>query len=202
MLQFRQRHSPLLTFSRCRKKRHFPKWSCSRSKEWKTQTDQKTTCFSKSRPPNGPQPNPLRRKWPQMDSLVMNFSSKSLLFSVFYNRSGHFSWKPTFPFPRFEKLFIEDFEFWPQKPLGFQETTGVREPLSGSSRCCQKCRLFLWIMLLGWGTTLRELKVLSKNRWFSWIETLSVDFPLWTARDGMCPTGQVSFKKLCTRIVF
>ena len=58
----------------------------------------KNNIFSKSRPHNGPQPNPQRRKWPQMDSLVMNFSSKSTIFIVFYNVSGNFSWKPTFHF--------------------------------------------------------------------------------------------------------
>ena len=73
--------------------------------------------FWKSRPHNGPWPNPQRRKWPQMDSLVMNFSPKSTIFIVFYNVSGHFSWKPTFPFYPIYILFTEDFVFRLQKPV-------------------------------------------------------------------------------------
>ena len=72
-------------------------------------------------------------------------------------------------------------------------------------------------MSLGWGTTFRELKVLSKMPTFFVnhatgvgdhfpgargavnmptflrIGNLSVDFPLWTARAGVCPTVRVSF---------
>ena len=67
-------------------------------KRKKKTTLPKDNIFSKSRPHNGPQPNPQRRKWPQMDSLVMNFSSKSVICVVFYNISCHFSRKPTFSF--------------------------------------------------------------------------------------------------------
>ena len=120
---------------------------------------------------------------------------KKCYFCWIFNRSGNFSWKNTFSFPGFEKLLIEDFVFWPQKQadLLISRNHWGGGPLSGSSRCCQICRLFLWIILLGWGTTFWELKVLSRCRFFLWIGTLSVDFPLWTARAGMCPTGRVSF---------
>ena len=50
-----------------------------------------------------PQAKPLGRKWPQMDSLVMNFSSEWSLSSVFYNWSGHFSWNNNFWNPGIEK---------------------------------------------------------------------------------------------------
>ena len=49
-------------------------------------------------------------------------------------------------------------------------------------------------MLLGWGTIFRELKVLSRCWFFLWIGTLSVDFPLWTARAGGAQRGQLLFQ--------
>ena len=51
-----------------------------------------------------------------MDSLVTNFSSKSSLFNVFYNRSCHFSWKSTFWFAAVWVLFTKDLVLWHQKP--------------------------------------------------------------------------------------
>ena len=58
----------------------------------------KTSIFWKSLSHMWPQPNPLRRKWPQFDSLAMNVSSKSTIFIDFYDVFGNFSWTPTFSF--------------------------------------------------------------------------------------------------------
>ena len=65
---------------------------------------QQSNIFRKSQPHMRPQPNPLRRKWPQMDYLVMNCSSKWAVFIDFYNMFDNFSWNPTFPFKFIYKL--------------------------------------------------------------------------------------------------
>ena len=64
-----------------------------------------TSIFSKSQPHISPQPNPQGRKWPQMDSLVMNFSSKSVIFVVFYNIFHTFHEKTLFHFQTLKNRF-------------------------------------------------------------------------------------------------
>ena len=68
-------------------RRDLPRGPRSRTKIiFKNSTLPTTNIFSKSQPHNLPQPNPQRRTWPQMDSLVMNFSSKwtiLLYFTIF-----------------------------------------------------------------------------------------------------------------------
>ena len=56
-----------------------------------------TNIFWKGR--SRPIPSHHDKKRPQMDYLVMNFSSKRYIFVQFYNRPGHFWWKNTCPFP-------------------------------------------------------------------------------------------------------
>ena len=69
----------------------------------------KTNIFWKSWSHIWPQAKPLWRKWPQMDSLVMSFSSKSAILMHMYNVSYHFSWKNTFSFRAFPSHFKKDF---------------------------------------------------------------------------------------------
>ena len=71
----------------------------------------KQTFFEKSWSHIGPQPNPQGRKWPQMDYLVMTFSSTSAVFIVFYKSSRHLLWKSTFSFKGLFWEFVRDFVF-------------------------------------------------------------------------------------------
>ena len=68
-----------------------------------------TNIFRRNRSHMPPQAKPLGGNWPQMDSLVMSFSSKSLILMHIYNVSCHFSWKSTFSFRAFPSHFTKEF---------------------------------------------------------------------------------------------
>ena len=68
-----------------------------------------TNIFRRNRSHMPPQAKPLGGNWPQMDSLVMSFSSKSLILMHIYNVPCHFSWKSTFSFRAFPGHFKKDF---------------------------------------------------------------------------------------------
>ena len=59
-----------------------------------------------------PHAQPPLRKWPQLDSLVMDFSPKPSLSLHFYNNPWHFPWKVTFSFWAFPGQFCFDFVFF------------------------------------------------------------------------------------------
>ena len=70
----------------------------------------KIFCQNRSHMP--PHAQPPLRKWPQLDSLVMDFSPKPSLLLHFYTVPRHFPWKVTFSFWAFPGQFCFDFVFF------------------------------------------------------------------------------------------